>query len=184
MSTYQPEQDSYLLSETLKKYLNDKIKNKEINQDIKILDMGSGSSIQAQTCKELGFKNILCADINPEAIAHLKKQGFKATETDLFSNLKKQKFDLIIFNPPYLPEHKYDKEKDTTGGKKGFETIISFLEQAKSHLNNKSLILLLFSSLSQPKIIIEKAKSLGYELKELSSKNLFFEELFVYEISL
>ena len=47
METYQPTEDSYLLSETLKKYLNDKIKNKEINQEnqeFKILDMGSGFS--------------------------------------------------------------------------------------------------------------------------------------------
>jgi len=189
MSIYQPEQDSYLLSETLKKYLNDKIKDKEINQEnqeFKILDMGSGSGIQAETCKRLGFNNIICADINSEAVIQLKKQGFKAVKTDLFSDINpKTKFDLIIFNPPYLPEDKYDKEKDTTGGELGCETIISFLEQAKSHLNNKASILLLFSSLSQPRIIINKAKDvLKYKMKILSSKKLDFEELFVYEISL
>jgi HemK-related putative methylase len=180
MLIYQPEQDSYLLLEQVKNYLT-KIKNKNIN----ILDMGSGSGIQAKTCKELGFNKILCADINQEAVEFIKKQRFKSIYSDLFSNIsKKNKFDLIIFNPPYLPEHKYDKEKDTTGGKKGFETIIAFLEQAKPYLTNKSSILLLFSSLSQPKIIIEKAESLGYKLKKLSSKKLFFEELFVYELCL
>ena len=192
MSIYQPAEDSYLLSETLKKYLKNKIKNKEINQenqDIKILDMGSGSGIQAETCKRLGFNNIICADINPEAVNQLKKQGFKAVKTDLFLDINpKTKFDLIIFNPPYLPEDKRepkDSRTNTTAGNRGYETIISFLEQAKSHLNNKASILLLFSSLSQPRIIINKAKDyLGYKMKLLSSKNIFFEELYVYELYL
>jgi release factor glutamine methyltransferase len=177
---YQSAEDSYLLENAVKDYLKDKDKN------IKILDMGSGSGIQAQTCKNLGFKHILCADISQEAVNQLKKQGFRAVKTYLFLDINpKTKFDLIIFNPPYLPEHKYDKEKDTTGGKKGYETIIDFLEQAKSHLNKDASILLLFSSLSQPRIIINKAKDyLGYNMKLLSSKNLFFEELFVYEFKI
>ena len=149
MEIYQPAEDSYFLSSVLTNYLSGKPKQ------IKILDMGSGSGIQAQTCKKLGFNKILTADINKEAIKNLKKQGFKSVHSDLFSNInKKEKFDLIIFNPPYLPEHKYDKEKDTTGGKKGFETIIRFLNQARKYLNKNGNILLLFSSFSQPKIII------------------------------
>ena len=179
MEIYQPAEDSYFLSEVLTNYLSGKSKQ------IRILDMGSGSGIQAQACKQLGFNNILTADINKEAVENLKKQGFKSIHSDLFLNInKKEKFDLIIFNPPYLPEHKYDQEKDTTGGKKGFETIIKFLKQAKKYLNKNGDILLLFSSFSQLKIIIEKAESLGYKLKELSSKKLFFEELYVYEFEL
>jgi len=182
MPIYQPAEDSYLLSETIKEYLK-LIKDK----NIKILDMGSGSGIQAQTCKDLGFKEVLCADINPEAVEYLRKQWFKSIESDLFSNIKKSKenkFGLIIFNPPYLPEDRYDKEKDTTGGKKGYETITKFLKQAKSYLNKNGAILLLFSSHSQPEVIKKQAKNLGYKIKLLANKKLFFEELFVYELSL
>jgi len=107
MSIYQPEQDSYLLSEEVKNYLT-KIKNKEI----KILDMGSGSGIQAKTCKELGFNNILCADINQEVVEFLGKQGFKVIKTNLFLNInKRQRFDLIIFNPPIFQKINMIKKK-------------------------------------------------------------------------
>ncbi len=175
MQIYQPSDNSYFLSEILRNYLKDKKNN------IKILDMGSGSGIQAETCRELGFNNILTVDINPEAVNHLKQLGLRSVKSDLFSNIK-QKFDLIIFNPPYLPEDKYDKEQDTTAGKKGYETIVRFLKQAKSHLKKEGVILLLFSSLSKPEIILKKAEELGYKCNILNNKKLFFEELYVYEL--
>ena len=182
MTIYQPAEDSYLLSNILKDFLKNK------NKDIKILDIGSGSGIQAKTCKDLGFTNIITADINQEAIKHLKKQEFKTIQSDLFSNIKsKRKFDLIIFNPPYLPEDKRepkDSKINTTAGKKGYEIIIKFLKQAKLHLKEKATILLLFSSLSQPNIIKKQAEQLGYNIKLLDSQKLDFEELFVYEFSL
>ncbi len=184
---YTPSEDSFLLSETLRTYLKNR------NKDVKILDMGSGSGIQAETCLNLGFKNVLCADIDKEAIKLLKQKGFKAIKSNLFSNIKGRlnvkgdlvplRFDLIIFNPPYLPENKYDREKDTTGGKEGYGTIVKFLKKARDHLDKRGEILLLFSSLSKPETIRKQAEKLGYKIKELSSKKLFFEELFVYELS-
>jgi len=160
---YHPAEDSYLLSNTLKKYLSDKSKK------ISILDMGSGSGIQAQTCKDLGFQNITTADINPEAIKHLKNQNFKTIQTNLFSNInKKTKFDLIIFNPPYLPKDKRepkDSQVATTAGKQGYEIIIKFLKQAKKHL------------------LLAKAKGLDFGMKLLNKENFFFEELFVFKFS-
>lgn len=172
---YSPKEDSFLLSDTLKIYLKNK------NKEIKLLDMGSGSGIQAETCRKLGFKNITVVDIDKESIQHLKKQKFKTIKSNLFENIK-DKFEIIIFNPPYLPEHKYDKKSDTTGGKKGYELIIKFLKQAKKHLEKSGSILLLYSSFSHPKIIQNQAKSLGYKINLLSTKKLFFEELFVVEL--
>ncbi len=181
-SVYQPYDDSYLLSDKIKEFLK-KIKNK--SKKLKILDMGSGSAIQTETCKELGFNNVLASDISQDAVKLLKNKGFKSINSDLFSKIK-NKFDLIIFNPPYLPEDKDESEDSrlaTTAGKQGYELIIKFLKQAKSHLNKNGKILLLFSSLSKPSIIKKKAKLLGYRINLLNSIKLFFEELFVYEVS-
>jgi release factor glutamine methyltransferase len=173
---YLPHEDSYLLSQNLENYLKN-IKNKKI----KILDMGSGSGIQAKTCIKNGFKNVSCIDIDDKSLEYLKKQNLKFLKSNLFENLSNKKFNLIIFNPPYLPKDKkgYDKEKDTTGGKKGGETIIKFLKQAKNHLSKDGKILLLFSSLTKPNIL-KIAKQQGYLSKLLDKKKLFFEEIYVY----
>lgn len=174
MEIYQPAEDSYLLQ----KILIDFLKNK--NKNIKILDIGTGSGIQAITCLKLGFKNVLATDINKNAIKKLKKK-IKTKSSNLFSNIKKEKFDLIIFNPPYLPESQYDIKPDTTGGKKGYEIILNFLKQSKNHLKKYGKILLLFSNYSKPNIIKKQARNLRYNYKKLSEKKLFFERLYVYE---
>ena len=179
MTLYEPAEDSFLLSDTLKHYL------KDFPKTIKILDMGSGTGFQANTCKKLGFKNITCVDINPKSINFLKKQKFKAIHSDLFSNVsKKEKFNIIIFNPPYLPEDTLEPEDSklaTTAGKKGYELIVKFLKQSKPHLEKEGKILLLFSSLSKPSIIKKHARSIGYKFKLINKQKIFFEELFVYE---
>lgn len=185
---YSPAEDSYLLEKEIKRHV-EKLNKKE-KQDIRVLDMGSGSGIQAKAVINAGInKNqVFCADINPEAIKYLKSQGLQAIKSNLFSNLNKsEKFDLIIFNPPYLPEDKQEPRESklvTTAGKQGYEIILEFLNQAKQHLNQKAIILLLFSSLSQPKIILNQASKLGYKAKKFAEQNLFFEKLFVYEFSL
>jgi len=173
---YSPQEDSHLLGKEISKYIFN-LKDKEI----KVLDMGSGSGIQAQICIRAGIKkeNILSVDVDKDAVKFLKKKGINAVYSDLFSKIK-EKFDLILFNPPYLPEHKHDKAKDTSGGKKGYETILRFLKQAKSHLNKKGIILLLFSSLSDPNVILEYALKQGYKSNKLSEESLFFEKLYVY----
>jgi len=178
---YLPAEDSYLLQGVIKDFLSE-----EQSKDIKILDMGSGSGIQAQTCLDLGFKNVLAVDINLEVVEHLERKGLSVVESDLFSNVS-GKYDLIIFNPPYLPEDIREPEDiklATTAGKKGSEIIIRFLKEAKEFLNKNGKILLLFSSLSQPKIILNKADELGYNYNLIKTLKLDFEELYVYEFKI
>ena len=172
---YDPEEDSFLLSESIKKHLLNK------NKSIRILDMGTGSGIQAETCKNLRFNNILAADIDSSSLEYVKsKLKIKTIKSNLFSKIK-GKFDLILFNPPYLPEDKHDKQKDTSGGKKGDETIIRFLNQAKSHLTKDGNILLLVSSLT-PKKEINKIIKKYYKKEKINEKKLFFETLEVWKL--
>lgn len=172
---YFPEEDSYFLSDILKKELN-LIKNKE---NLTFLEIGSGSGIQLKTALNSGIKNknIFSCDINKNAVKYCKKLGFNSVNSNLFSKINK-KFDIIIFNPPYLPENKFDNGKDTTGGKKGNEVILEFLEQSRFHLNDKGFILLLTSSFT-PKINFNKFK---YSFKKIASRKLFFEELYIWKL--
>ncbi len=178
---YQPSDDSYLLQKVLKSFLRNKKKT------LNILDMGSGSGIQAETAIKKGFKNTLAVDINPLAVENLVGKQINAVRSNLFSKIKQHKFDLIIFNAPYLPDdprEPKDSKLATTAGKEGYEIINKFLKQATPQLNKDASILLLFSSLSKPKKILKHAKDLGYNYKLLEKQKIPFEELYVYEFSL
>lgn len=179
-SIYVPSDDSYFLSDILNKQFS---KYSNINQ-LKILDMGSGSGIQTETLMSLGIlqENFTLVDINPKSISYLlnKFPKFRIIKSDLFKKIN-EKFDVIIFNPPYLPEDKKEPKNSrlaTTGGKKGSEIINRFLKQAKEHLNKNGKIILLTSSFTK------KINFYNYKKKLLGEKKLFFEELYVWELRL
>ena len=169
---YPPGKDSFLLQKYIKLY---------VKQNSKVLDMGTGSGIQGKEALKY-TKDVLSSDINKECLKNL--EGIKTIHSDLFKKIK-GKFDLIMFNPPYLPEDiREDVEGKVAlcGGKEGYEIIFRFLEQAKSHLKKDGKILLVFSSLSKKGLIEEKMKDLKYSFEILESEKFFFETIYVYLI--
>lgn len=174
---YSPEEDSFLLSEVLKTKIPSLLKK---NPEVKVLEIGAGSGIQLQTLKNLGVSkpNIFAVDINPDAVKYCKKLGFNCIHSNLFQNVQ-GKYNLIIFNSPYLPDDKLEPEDSkiaTTGGKHGSEIINKFLQQAKSFLTKDGKIFLLTSSLTK------KISWTNYKKTKLAKKKFFFEELFVWEV--
>jgi len=169
---YEPSEDSYLLQEVLMNHL------KKRSKKIKIIEIGTGSGIQLETLKKMGFKNLSGVDKNEDAINLCKQKGFEVIWSNLFSNIK-EKFDLIIFNPPYLPADKREDTESaisTSGGKNGPELINKFLVEAKTHLEIKGKIILLVSNLTKG-IDWER-----YTKRLLVEKKLFFEKLEVWEL--
>ncbi len=172
---YEPAEDSYLLE-------------KEVclrAQGKRILDMGAGKGIQTIAALKAGALSVLSVDVNSNAIKELKKKGLNAIQSNLFSKVK-GKFDLIIFNPPYLPEDKReDKESalSTSGGKKGDETIIRFLRGVRRHLADGGIILMVISSLTPHEGILSILREKGFKWNVAAQKNVFMERLEVWEIS-
>jgi len=172
---YEPAEDSFLLKKEVKKYAKGK----------KFLDMGAGPGIQSRAAIKSKAKSVLAADISPESIKLLKSIKILSIKSNLFSNIK-GKFDLIAFNPPYLPEDKReDKESRliTTGGKKGDEIILKFLKEARNHLTKEGFILLLISSLTPKLRILSLLKKQQMNKQILSKKKIFMEELQVWKIT-
>ncbi len=176
---YSPEEDSYLLQEVLKKEIPILLKK---NSNLKFLEVGIGSGIQLQTMKKLRIKkeNIFGIDINIDAIKYCQKLGFHCIKSNLFENVN-ENYDIIIFNPPYLPKtENEDKESEliTTGGKIGSEIINEFLIRSKKYLNKNGKIYLLISSLTQ------RINWLDYKKELVGEKKLFFEKLEVWRLTL
>lgn len=182
---YAPAEDSFLLEGCI---LKEKLKGK------KCLDLGSGSGIQSIALLRAGAGEVVAADINSNALIVTKKNvgvflksvkktktqnvgHFFALKSNLFLNLNK-KFDFIAFNPPYVPSEEV-KWVDLDGGEKGRVVIDKFLQNVRPHLKEGGVLLLLVSSLNEPKEIISELKEKGFFVKIVGKKKLFFEELIV-----
>lgn len=175
---YSPQEDSFLLLEQVKKYARGKV-----------LDMGTGSGIQARGAAEKKeVESVLAVDIDKKVIGELKKTihepKIKFMVSDLFSNIF-DKYDTIIFNPPYLPREKGDEKiKDPAlfGGKEGYEILERFFMQVGRCLNDHGMILIVFSSFTQKEKVDEIIGKSGFSFEQLSTQHIFFEDLFVYAI--
>ena len=128
----------------------------------RVLDMGTGSGIQALTAiTNPNAQFVLAADTDQSVITALEKKikeqkirKLQVVHSDLFSDIK-GKFNLIIFNPPYLPQDKGLDDQAIYGGKKGWEISELFFKQASHHLFPDGKVLFLFSSLTNKKKIEE-----------------------------
>ena len=176
---YVPAEDSELLIENLVD-----VKNKSV------LDVGTGSGIQAINAVKQGASKVIGIDINPYAVecakinAELneidsKKLSFKTS--DLFRNID-EKFDVILFNAPYLPtsdEEKLEKYLNYAfdGGKDGREVLDKFLDDITNYLNENGTVQILQSSLTRGDKTIEKMENLGFIAKQTGSLKFLFEEL-------
>ena len=170
---YVAREDSFLLLEQVRKHARGKV-----------LDMGTGSAIQALAAADKkGVDSVLAVDIGKKAANELKKMIKNSkviiNHSDLFSNIH-QKFDTIIFNPPYLPQDSDIKDKALYGGKEGWEMTGKFFSQAGKYLNKEGIILLVFSSFTGKEKVDEIINESGFEFKELDRQHIFFEDLYVY----
>lgn len=73
-----------------------------------VLDMGCGCGILSLIMAKNGASFVYACDINPTAVSNTRENAsinmlnnIKAGESDLFTNISKIKFDLILFNAPF-----------------------------------------------------------------------------------
>ncbi|WAI00706.1 HemK2/MTQ2 family protein methyltransferase [Methanogenium organophilum] len=138
---YQPEADTYLLLSSVQH---------EIRDTDLVLEVGTGSGIIAQSCSE--HARCVATDVNPHACKMAHYMGVEVVRTDLYTGLKGP-FDLIIFNPPYLPTQENERINDwleyaLDGGRDGRAVIHRFASGLHRILHPYGRALLLVSSLT------------------------------------
>ena len=146
----------------------------------KYLDMGCGQfAILGQYFKKNNpLSEVTSVDIYEKFVENsinnslLNKNDLKIKFSNLFSNIDK-KFDLITFNPPYVP---LSKKKDKLEFPNirysefdGIKTTKDFLNEAKSFLIPKGEILLGINTFYVPeKICAQAIIDSGYNIKKIT----------------
>lgn len=175
---YKPSDDTYMIIESL-----------DIEEGEKMLDMGSGTGIIGIYAAKNGAFQVVSIDVNPKASLLTLCNAYvnnvihevDVISSSLFSALsKKVRFDLIVFNPPYLPvTNRGVLEKSWSGGKTGREIIDTFLREFHRFLKPNGRLIMVQSSLSRPGKTIKELEKLGFKVRRAKSKKFFYEELVV-----
>jgi release factor glutamine methyltransferase len=101
---------------------------------------------------------------------------------DAASALHNVKFDLIVTNPPYLPNSSNHVDKTIDGGPSGIEVSIHILTSTFDKLSKAGKILILVSSFSDKKKLERFIMENNFVMKQIAKKNLFYESLEIIEI--
>ena len=179
---YEPAEDSFLFAQNL-----------HVEKDKSILDMGTGSGILAILAAQKA-KEVIAVDINPYAVRCTKvnaKQNrlqdkIVCVQADLFSAFRGVKFDLVLFNAPYLPSEEGEAcswiERSWTGGASGRDVIDRFISDVPQFLLADGRVLLMQSTLAGVQETLERFEARGFRARVLASLALpFFETLKLVE---
>ena len=174
---YIPSDDTFLLAENL-----------EIKEGQSVLEIGTGSGLVSMYASLL-TDDVTATDINYNAL-ELAEKNFRLNNIntirlefgDLFEPVKDKKFDVILFNTPYLPTDSDDIINDDLnyafdGGLDGRKVIDRFIKEAPNHLNDKGIIQMIQSSLSDNDRTLDMFDRNGFVAEIAESEKFFFEEI-------
>ena len=185
---YDPAEDTFLLIEAL-----------SIKKDISVLEIGTGCGLISLECARVGA-NVVCTDINPFAVNLTKrnytinkpliKGSFEVRKGDLFKPIKdKEVFDLIIFNPPYLPTKRNELtggsgwfDVATNGGIDGLRFTKRFIDKLDLFLKEYGSAYFIFSSLSDRTKLENYIKKRKFRFDVISNNRFNDETISVYKL--
>jgi len=182
-NVYEPAEDSFLFAENL-----------TVKEDESVLDMGTGCGILGILASEKASR-VIAVDVNPYAVRCAKENSklnsvagkMLFVRGDLFRPLRTEdKFDLILFNAPYLPTE-YAEDGSWlacawTGGASGRQVIDRFIREAPKHVGQDGRIFLMQSTLSDVNDTLKGFAEAGLKARIIAQGDLpFFETLGLVE---
>lgn len=181
---YEPAEDTFLLADNL-----------DVHPGEKVLELGTGCGLLAILAAKARGR-VVATDINPIALecartnaaVHEVLDRIDFRLGDLFEPVVDERFDLVIFNPPYLPVQPEEAlntmlDRAWEAGSEGRDVIDRFLSKLPNHLVSKGRALFVQSSLSNAAKTLRALRVRGFQVGVIDRK-LPFEELFLFKVKL
>jgi release factor glutamine methyltransferase len=175
---YQPAEDSRLLAETALGHVDD--------ADL-VLDVGTGSGYVARRLTAERGAEVVATDVNPHACRQALEAGLPVVRADLLGPFRGDTFDVVVFNPPYLPTDPDREwgdwmERALSGGESGRGVVEPFLADLRRVLVPDGEAFLLVSSLTGVDAVRDCARTCGLTTMEAAAESHPFERLVVLHL--
>lgn len=168
--TYLSSDDSALVRRVLRRYSGERC-----------LEIGAGNGGGLVGLSET-FGQAVGTDLARPSDTSWKRANVDFVLADAASCFREGSFDLVAFNPPYLPSDRID-DIAVDGGEEGLEVALRFLDEAIRVLGEDGRVIALISSESPAERLTEECQGRGFSMRMIAEEHLFFEDLMVYEVS-
>ena len=182
---YPPSEDTFLLADCIEYY-----------SGRRALEIGVGSGLLLRILAR-NYAYVAGSDIDLKVLQHCRQQTPSEKVLlvccDAGSSFGSGKFDLIVSNPPYLPNDDGGNNNNSNsnssldptihGGPKGIETTIHFVNSALPLLAVDGKILIVISSFADSSALDRLVVENNMHKKVVKEKRLFYETLSIVELS-
>jgi release factor glutamine methyltransferase len=167
---FKPPSDAWLLARC--------IAAEQLPRSASVLDLCTGSGVLALAAAQAGASRVTAVDISRRAVvatrlnAALNGLSVNAVRGDLFDVVARQRFDLIVSNPPYVPSAdgalpSRGRSRAWEGGTDGRIFLDQICAEAPRHLRPGGVLLLVHSSVCGEQKTRDALRGQGLEVSLL-----------------
>ena len=158
----------------------------ESGGEARALDMGTGSGLGAIFAARRGYQ-VTAIDINPEAVRcarinalqHHLEDRIEVRQGDLFDAAPGERFDLVLFNPPFFrgaPRHALD------AAWRGVDVLERFAAGLPEALNAGGCGLIVLSTDGDCQALLQALASLAMTIEIVKQRHFGNEIITVYQV--
>ena len=168
-------------------FLVSQLDSSRIGPEAEVLDMGTGSGVCAVfaarharrvVAVDINASAVRCARIN--ALLNRAEGVVDVRHGDLFDPVAGERFDLILFNPPFKTGEARD-DRDRAWRANGLGE--RFAEGLDRHLKPGGAALLLLSTFGDAQVFLEPLRLGGHGISPLAQRRYFGEQLTLYGVT-
>jgi release factor glutamine methyltransferase len=163
------------------------IDSTRVAADKTVLDMGTGSGVcavfaapQAQrvVAVDINAAAARCAGINAQM--NRLEHKIEVRHGDLFDAVAEERFDLVLFNPPFLrgtPRNDRDRAWRST------DVAERFAAGLDSHLRTGGAALMLLSTYGDVNLFLDPLRQHGFDIRVFAHRQYFGEGVTIYQVA-
>lgn len=167
-------------------FLASQIDSRLVQRDWEVLDMGTGSGVCAVFAAKYA-RRVVAVDINPAAVRcagvnallNQLEHRIDVRHGDLFGPVLGERFDLILFNPPFVRGTPRD---DRDSAWRSTDVAERFAAGLGAHLKPGGSALVILSTFGDGQVFLDEFRKHNFEILRLAERRFVNERLTIFRL--